>query len=270
MLVLADGLFKRQCSRREGRPGNRSRPNGIAEPPASSPPGSGAYVSTTFMLLCEDRQTTSESRVNMPESPILRVYEPLRPNLIFGACLLASSLLATYIGLRDDALHFLLLDICLFFWAFSHLRRALNAHRKRSILDVYETGFACPERFSGTIAWRDVEAYAATPGESLYLRLRPEAADRLQWRGLEALSRSAPACRRAPISLFTYYGSERLLEAKGLIEARIKADQPWARVQNGRFIGFSERSFATVLQIWPELIIFIPAVLWVFATASQS
>ena len=207
--------------------------------------------------------------MKMPVSPILRVYEPLRPNLIFGGCLLASSLLAIYIGLRDDALHFLLLYICLFFWAFSHLRRALNAYRKRSVVDIYETGFACPGRLTGTIAWRDVAAYAATPGETIYLRLRPEAADRLQWRGLEALSRSSPACRRAPISIFTYYGSERLLEARRLIEARVKADQPLARVQNCRSIGFSERSFANVLQIWPELIIFIPAVLWVFETASQ-
>ena len=166
------------------------------------------------MLLCEDRRTTSESRVKMPKSPILRVYEPLSPNLIFGACLLAGFLLATYIGLRDNAFHFILLDICLFFWAISHLRRALNAYRKRSILDVYDTGFACPDRFDGRIAWRDVEAYAATPGESLFLRLRPETADRLQWRGLEARSRNALACRRAPISFFTYYGSERLLEAK--------------------------------------------------------
>jgi hypothetical protein len=206
----------------------------------------------------------------MPESPILRVYEPLSPNLIFGVCLLVGFLLATYIGLRDDALHFILLDICLFFWAVSHLRRALNAYRKRSILDVYETGFACPERFDGRIAWRDVEAYAATPGESLFLRLRPETADRLRWRGLEARGRSALACRRAPISLFTFYGSDRLLEAKRLIESRIKADQPWERVQDGRSIGLTERSCATLLQIWPELAIFIPAVLWVFATASQS
>ena len=222
------------------------------------------------MLLCEDRRTTSESRVKMPESPILSVYEPLSPNLIFGACLLAGFLLATYIGLRDGAIYFILLDICLLFWAISHLRRALNAYRKRSILDVYETGFACPERFDGRIAWRDVEAYVATPGESLFLRLRPETADRLQWRGVEARSRSALACWRAPISLFTYYGSEHLLEAKRLIESRIKADQPWARVQDGKSMGFTERSSATVLQIWPDLIIFIPAVLWVFATASQS
>lgn len=205
----------------------------------------------------------------MPESPILSVYEPLHPNLIFGGGLLASSLLAIYIGLRDDVLHFLLLYICLFFWALSHLRRALNAYRKRSVVDIYETGFACPGRFVGMIAWSDVAAYAVTPGETISLRLRPEAADRLQWRGLEALSRSSLACRRAPISIFAYYGSERLLEARKLIKARVNSGQPLARAQNGRSIGFSERSFGLVLQIWPELVIFIPAFLWVFETAPQ-
>ena len=204
----------------------------------------------------------------MQESPILRVYEPVRPNFVFGAAMLTIAALQLAPSPVNPERGWNGVNAIIFsLLAFRFLRKAFYAYRSCSVLDLYDSGFACPGRFAGTIPWRDVAAYAeSVPGASLWVRLHPDAADRVQWRGLEAFSRSVPGCRPAPIGVSVSFRPEGLLDAQTLMEARIEADRVTENAQNvpQRLpIRLSQKMLGSALKQWPTMILSVLLLFWV-------
>jgi len=85
--------------------------------------------------------------------------------------------------------------------AYRILREGLRAKRGGSVLEVYQFGFACPGRFSGVIAWRDIARMTSRGASTALVRLRPETADRLPWQGCEGLVRRLAGLQRTAIGL---------------------------------------------------------------------
>jgi len=90
------------------------------------------------------------------------------------------------------------------FWAIASMFHLVKAIDRRPQIVLTREGLACPHWFAGRIDWSEIDTVGelAFVGKGTpYLVLRPEAADRLRWIGVDVWLRRSENRRRAPILL---------------------------------------------------------------------
>jgi len=165
-----------------------------------------------------------------------------------GATLLLFSLFGSAAA-ESDPLPYFAAKLALAAYLFALFGRfgaqAWGARKGQSVTALRQAGFSCPNRFGGDIRWRDAARFELGLGDAiLFARLRPEAADGLQWRGFEGALRRILRLQRRAIAVSLGKESPSRAAFTRIVATRLdsEAETP---------LSATERAWALALA-WPE------------------